>query len=271
MATVPYGRPSSDKAHEFGRVRRRKALILWYLAHHGGKVEHPSGIATGQLSDGIAPFVRAGEGTTNFRTLLAELEADELILRDIRGKRTFSIVLVPTVEELRQHPQYGDDPFPPNGTPVPESPGTVVDAIPPPRQSLVVVPNPPVSPLDTKYAPNWTPPPLPDGADPHVLLGQAMTYIAQAIATSKPIERSDPEVLTRLASTLEDNQRLRGKLSATEDALRAARDEATALRKAKGLLEDNMRTIANGRLDEQALRRFRDLERMMQTPPNAKA
>jgi len=277
-----YGRTAPK---EFAPTIRKKAAVLWWLAEHGGTLESGSGVATSELADAITPLVRAGErtGLAAFSGLLTALENDGLVIRDVRGRRVFSVALVPTADELRKHPRYGRNPWPhTNGQPKPEPVATIADEpldgstqdvgpVEPHASTVNAALRAEVVNEQPDLFADWTPPPAPTpNADPHTLLGLAMSYIAQAVATSRPIERTDPQVLQRLASTLDDNQRLRTKLAVAEDTAHALRDEVTGLRKVKAMLEDNVRTIAAGRLDEGALRRFRELERFMQAPPNAK-
>jgi len=262
-----YGKSTANKAVEFKAMRNRKAAVLWWLAHHGGTITNHSGRASVELAASIAPIDPAATRVKNFTSMLAEMEADELILRDVKGKRTMAVTLVPTADELARHPRYGVDPWPTNGNPArPVQPDLRVVTAAEEQPSPIVTVRPADGPTAAVDA-EWTPPPLAPNADPHALLAQAMAYIAQAMASSKPVTAADPTLLGRLAFTLEDNQRMRVKLNAARDEVVALHAEVTGLRQAKHALEENLRVIANGRLDEGALRRFKELDRMVRSAP----
>lgn len=273
---------------EYPTTIRTKRAIVWFLIHNG-TLEDRSGKATALLAEKIRPvdhrFERLGIAAKS--SMLLAMERDGLIRRLVNGKRTMMVEAAVSAEDLRRHPTYGTDPWPtaraatpdpepepqPETPPTPDEPETPLDG-PQTPPAPEMAPTPAGTP-DLPWTPPapetmWTPPPLPADADPHALLGQAMAFISQAIATSRPVERTDPDVLRRLSDTLEENQRLRRRLDAAGDELRALRTEAAALRTAKGLLETNLQTIANGRLDVSALRRFREWDQMVRSAPTVK-
>ena len=82
---------------------------------------------------------------------------------------------------------------------------------------------------------------------------------------------SDELALRRLATTLEDNQRLRGKLSLAEDTIRALRQETENRRRREFELQERIRQL------EEALqnpvpdaRAFRELDRTMRQAPTVR-
>ncbi len=269
---MAYAQQSGRKRSEYPQVRTRKAAILWYLVHHGGALEDSSGRATAVMNEAIQPVAPSSTGLTNFTATLTELELDGLLAREVHGRRTKSLVLMVTEEELARHPHYGSDPWKrvtpplrvvPPRVEVPE----VVPALP--TEVLPEVASAVVPPAVEEEEP-WTPPPLDPSVDPQALLSHAITFIAQAMATSRPNQpEHDPKVLHRLSETLDENQRLRRKVGAAGDEIMALRTEVRGLREAKRALEANIATIAKGALDEAGYRRFIDLDRLVRTAPTS--
>src|SRR4051794_5780031 len=85
-ATVP-DRTSSNSLSSQSTARRE--AILDYLRNRGGRIESPSGVG---LTAAISDAVGYGDvGVLN--GMLSRLEQEGLIVRDIRGRRTFAISL----------------------------------------------------------------------------------------------------------------------------------------------------------------------------------
>src|SRR5213080_2508668 len=85
-ATVP-DRTSSNSLSSQSTARRE--AILEYLRNRGGRIESPSGVG---LTAAISDAVGYGDvGVLN--GMLSRLEQEGLIVRDIRGRRTFAISL----------------------------------------------------------------------------------------------------------------------------------------------------------------------------------
>lgn len=269
---MAYAQSASAKRGEFPRVRNRKAAVLWYLAHHGGALEDASGRATAVMNEAIQPVAPSKTGLTNFTATLTELEIDGLLAREVHGRRTKSLVLMVTPEQLAEHPHYGDDPWkretpPLRVVPPREDEPEVVPALATEGLPALASAVPEVVVVEEEA---WTPPPLDPSVDPQALLSHAITFIAQAMATSRPNQTEmDPKVLHRLSETLDENQRLRRKVGQAGDEIIALRHEVSGLRAAKRSLEANIATIAKGALDEPAYRRFIDLDRLVRTAPGS--
>lgn len=272
-----YGAPSAP-TRVFRRVVERDGAILWLLA--AGDVSDPSGRAVHKLNAMLDRHPKLSKVSTSTLThILARLEADNLLIRNTSGKRTYDISLAVTKPELVA---MGHNRNPWTGVKLVDEPDTkiVLDLeapapIPEPEPvELPLVLDAPepviVEEPDADVIPMWEAPTLPLEADPHALLAVAVTFIAQAISVSKPAgEVPMPDVLERLSLALEDNQRLRNRNSQIGEELAAVKAERDGLRKAKNVLEQNLRTIATGRLDEGALRRFRELDGLVRSAPGS--
>jgi len=70
-----------------GSDLRTRSEVVNYLKQHGGAVVSSSGLAAGQMRDALGKGRALGQ-------LLGEMEADGMIERDVRGRRTFSIRLL---------------------------------------------------------------------------------------------------------------------------------------------------------------------------------
>jgi DNA-binding Lrp family transcriptional regulator len=110
-------------------------------------------------------------------------------------------------------------------------------------------------------------PPAPeDPATPHERLAAAVGLILEVLG--EPVISQDMDLADRVSSLLEDNTRLRRRIEVMEDANRALNDQNRGLIALKRQLEENIKKLAgNGKVDDRA---YRNLERFMKEPPNAK-
>lgn len=70
-----------------GSDLRSRSEIVEYLRAHGGEITDPTGLAVGTMRQDL------GKGRA-ISQLLSDMEADGMIRREVRGRRTFSVTLV---------------------------------------------------------------------------------------------------------------------------------------------------------------------------------
>lgn len=259
----------------------------------------------------VSPQFRSANGSGSVSAMLGELEDGRYagcIAREKGNKRTYKITLLLTEDEMPPRP------FPvkvtkmadrPTLTPVPRpvqpvaddggmgNGGPDPDYVPP-----TVVPDPPDTPTTPVQPELPEDPDTPDVEDvvlPEIppllaipaddntfdLLIQLNQLAARAlIAAARPAEKIGPsedaldDAAARLASTVEENQRLRTKLNILQETVTAKGKEAEALRKALMLAQGNLRAIQDnvdqGGTRERALARLKDTQRTMQARPTVR-
>lgn len=260
----------------------------------------------------VPPQYRSNTGSMS--QMLAELEGGRYagcITRDKGVKRTYKMTLLLTEDEMPPRPfpvkvsNVNDRPklvpvprpvkpvsvFSPkaddaglgNGGPDPDYvPPTVV---PDPEPEQPVQPELPENPdtpdVEDVVVPD-IPPLLTIPADDNAfdLLIQLNQLAARAlIAVARPPEigpstASLDDAAKRLATTVEENQRLRTKVNTLQDTVVAKDKEAAALRKALLLAQANLKAVQEnvdqGGTRERALARLNDTQRTMQARPTVR-
>lgn len=208
------------------RMTRLRLAVLETLSEHGGAISDKSGRATSILVDELHQRGQDTTGQSLAGTLLS-MEELGMLTRDIKGKRTFAIKLIAEPEPPKEPEPYS----PEVQEPVPE-------------------------PLDLAEQAR-----VPDDLNYPVLA------VALLEAVTDVLSRPEPEDMkVRLGQTLEENTRLRDKLRAAQDTLRAVEAERDGLRQRKQVLEANIERMLNGS-EHDAGRSRRNLERFMQERP----
>jgi hypothetical protein len=203
------------------------------------------------------------------------MEAAGLIRRDMNGKRCYRIESLVTGQALAAA-GYGrrrvDMPAPT------DEPLTVAEPEPEPTPPLVLVPRHSTHPSVYPEVDEALPDDEPLSSAVHVdtaslqtfgLLVEAMRLVGLAMAQLPALSAPDPGVAQRLATTLEENQRLRHRAARAEDlnvALKAERDGAVRMKQA---LQANLDNMAKGAFSPEQYRKFIELDRTMRAAPTS--
>lgn len=223
--------PATDNGGERGkgsgketRVTGPRKIVLDTLAAHGGVIEDPDGQATIKL------FEAMGRDDITIKALqnsLGKMTERGLVVRDVRGKRTYSISL----------------PDQPRGREA--SRGSASATRGRARRA----------PVDRSGS---------EGIDYAALATALLTRIAEILAAGDPSQMAD--VLERLGEQTERTQHQARKLLEMAEELGQARSQRDELQGKLAVLESNVRAILKGDQvpDTRALR---ELERWIAAPP----
>jgi hypothetical protein len=283
------------------RTKRSIPAVLWALHEMGGEVADPqSGRVPAKIVAKAQELGWPVHPGTNTSMLFAELENGRYgrcLYRETNGKRTFLVRLLLTDEEMPPKPHaiktYKVDkvkpesvfasapPIEPDPEPEPEQPTPAPKPVPDdPNVTLAVAPEPEPEVVAPTISPLVG---VDAGIDPIDLLFDiqrlSMTAVV-ALATTAGTPDINPDnsderdaERARLATTLEENNRLRRKLNEATETLVAKSKEIEALRKALAIAQNNLRAVqdaANAAPNrERALANLRNTQKFMSEKPRA--
>lgn len=264
--------------------------ILWTLHELGGEIhDKRTGFALSKL---VSEAERMGwpvHPGTNMSQMLANLEDGRygrIIERETNGRKTYTIRLLLSEAELPPRPNKVKS-YPVESVPkksvfaakVKSATETVeeeVDRL----KAMLEADTAPESETPELVVPS-IPPLMVVSDDPMDLLLQiqqlsmtAVMALATSIGTPVPSPDNSAErdaERARLATTLEENNRLRRKLNEATETLVSKTKQCEALQKALALANNNLATIQNAANQapdrERKLANLRGVERLMQQPP----
>lgn len=271
-------------------TRQTVPALLWTLHELGGHIEDPSGQCSRRLIEAakergypIAPvhdstLVRnAGSGGA-MSQVFNELEVGRYagcIARTINGKRTLRIDLLLDESELPPKPRpVVTRQVAPTAPPRPPAPAAAVE---PNGDAPLRVAN--AAPVPEPVQPTLPPLTMVDSTAVDLLLQIQQLSVQATLACAADVGRTatpvlsehDEAVAERLASTLEENNRLRTKVNDLAETMRAKAKENEALRKQIMLLQNNLRAIqeasANAPNVERNLARLRGNQQFIAARP----
>jgi hypothetical protein len=234
------------------RVYRSRLAVIAALRRNGGRIRSEGGYATALLAREAG---REGDQRA-FVGLLNDMEREGWIVRDTKAKRTFEIIEGDVPEYVEQK---------------------LIDAGFDQRDRMTEVfeeataPEPAEDPADgVQSEPEATP-------DADAVASAILRQVVELLTAGKPDDRLQAErdeFSSRLAATVEENQRLRKQLREAHDAKQSVEDVALArLREVEGLrqrlaaAEANLKAAQrNARIDVDAEVR-RGIETFMREAP----
>jgi len=255
---------------------RREVMVKTLRVLADGEVRDSSGAATPKL----ARKVGWTKGMPAFWCVVTDLRDAGLVMTVVHGRRTLRIWSLVSHEDLDRAGFERST----NGHAAPEEDGQappiqVVEHVPP-APPAPPAPEEPDRSLDVDVVSTLIdrgeeglPPELriadnAQGLSQTGLIIQAVRLLM--LAMTEPRGETFESVAERLASTLEENLRLRRQNDALAMAKRALDGEVSALRKASHLAQENLDRMARNAFDPQKYREWRDLDRQMREVPRAR-
>ena len=247
------------------KLSQSRRDVLDGLARAGGIVSSPSGLAVRELARQI------GRPTSNefqiraFTALLKSMEKDELIMRELNGRRTYGILLAVewAIPEIAAEAMQSGEPPPPflEGR-------ELVELEEASRGDLIPDGAPPELEVDEEPTEGWTSREVADE-----LLKMVVWRATHPIP--EPID-PQPELLDRLGRQTSETQRLmkalEGEKQVSErlaDELTAVKSERTGLRNQLRQLQENFERLKeerNGAIDAEVERRISSFMRERPRP-----
>jgi hypothetical protein len=227
-----------------------RRLVVDWLNRNGGEVQPipPAKYIGSEESRADAGYTSSGFAWAG---LLKKMDDDGVIERDVHGKRTLAIRLLP--------PYLIDTEI-------------KVEELLPPVEELEPEPEPPAA--EPKGFSNEVLDGLLDGLLMRLIerltaqVPEPVQIVEHASERETQLTSELEMVKERLAIALSDAQKYRSKVSAAEDSARAATEQATQLRRDKRTLEDNIKALTKTpKIDD---RQRLETQRLMEDPARAK-